>query len=153
MLAAQLSRLRSHNTTGRYGSVIGHASSHMPKDSYTYTLKTLLRQPRAQRPRFDYVYIDAAHEWHHDGFAFLLIDKMLNVGGVMELDDYGWSIGSSPTANPKVRPKVALEYPQSQIDEAQVKEVVDLLIKGNPRYVELLPNRIYRKVSSEYEQP
>lgn len=51
-----------------------------------------------------------------------------------------------------VRPKVALEYPQSQIDEPQVKEVVDLLIKGNPRYVELLPNRIYRKIRSEYEQ-
>ena len=153
VLDAQLTRMRALNTTGRYGTIVAHANSHLQKDSYTYSLKVLLRQPRSQRPTFDYVYIDGAHEWHHDGFAFLLLDKMLNVGGVVELDDYDWSISNSPTVNPAVRPKVALEYTPSQIAEAQVKEIVDLLIKGNPRYVELLPNRIYRKISSEYEQP
>ena len=37
-------------------------------------------------------YLDGAHEWHHDGFAHLLIDLMLRPGGIIEFDDYWWHV-------------------------------------------------------------
>ena len=60
-----------------YGSIVVDGNSHAIRDSYTYTLKELLKLPPADRPTFDFVYLDGAHEWHHDGLAFLLIDLML----------------------------------------------------------------------------
>ena len=35
-----------------------------------------------------------------DWFAFVLIDKLLKVGGYIEFDDYEWAIGTSPTCSP-----------------------------------------------------
>ena len=157
VLSAQMVRLRRHNSTGTgtgtYATVVPHPNSHLPKDSYTYSLKALLRLPAAARPVFDYVYIDAAHEWQHDGFAFLLLDKMLRDGGIMEFDDYEWSFANSPTVMHENGDSVRLQYPPSQISEPQVKEVVDLLVATNPRYVTLKRGRIYRKLRSEYIQP
>lgn len=63
-----------------YGRVITEGNSHKLRDSYTYSLKRLLEMDSASRPVFDYVYLDGAHEWHHDGFAHLLIDLMLRPG-------------------------------------------------------------------------
>ena len=62
------------------GSVIAMRHTDKAKDSYTYSLKELLRT--RPRPVFDYAYIDAEYEWHRDGFSFLLVDKLLRVGGV-----------------------------------------------------------------------
>ena len=55
-------------------------------------------------PIFDFCYIDGTHDWYNDGFAFLLVDKLLKPGGMIIFDDYNWSFGSSPSMqeSPKV---------------------------------------------------
>jgi len=146
--AAALGRCNQTRAGGRrFASVVTHGNSVRSKDSYAYSIKRLLRLPPGQRPTFDYVYIDAAHEWLHDGFAFLLLDKMLRPGGVVEFDDYSWTIGGSPTAGPRVRR--AGTHTEEQMQEAQVKEVVDLLVKPNPRYVMVEKDRTFRKLRDE----
>jgi len=132
------------NRTGGYATVVTHGNSPKAKDSYAYSIKRLLRLPAAQRPVFDYVYIDGAHEWMHDGFAFLLMDMMLRPGGVVDFDDYAWSIASSATAGPRARADG--KYTEEQMNEPQVKEVVDLLVLTNPRYSTVETNRRYVKL-------
>lgn len=44
-----------------------------------------------------------------DGFAFVLIDKLLKVGGYIEFDDYEWTIGTSPTCSPTNNKQLILQ--------------------------------------------
>lgn len=48
-------------------------------------------------PIVDFCYIDGAHDWNVDGFAFLLVDKLLKSGGGIIFDDVYWSFGISPS--------------------------------------------------------
>ena len=53
--------------------------------SYTWKLMRMLEQ--AERPVFDFCYIDAAHTWDDTGFAFFLVDELLRPGGWLLFDD------------------------------------------------------------------
>ena len=86
-----------------------------------------------------------AHTWHHDALAFLLIDRLLRPDGHVDFDDYEWSLQRSPTLNPNVFPKTAEWYSDEQIASRQVKQVVDLLVRRDPRYTEVVKNRVFRK--------
>lgn len=118
-------------------------------DSYNWTLACLL-MGRQGRPMYDYIYLDGAHTLFHDGLCFFLCDKLLNPGGVLELDDYGWSYGKSPTGNPDINPGLRDFMTDEQINTTQVALVVELFIKNNPSYREVLPNRVYQKSASPF---
>jgi hypothetical protein len=47
--------------------------------------------------------------------------------------------------NPAAFPEVEQLYTDDQIDSAQVALVVDLLVKLDPAYEEVVPNKIFRK--------
>ena len=111
-------------------------------DSYNWSLAHCLMEQLT----YDLVFIDGAHSWHHDGMAFLLIDKMLPPGGVIVFDDIEWSVATSTTMNPAVFPEVTEQYTEDQIDAIQVKMIIELLVKPDPRYEEIIPNKAYRKV-------
>jgi hypothetical protein len=49
--------------------------------------------------------------------------------------------------NPAVFPDVERLYTGEQIDEPQVALVVDLLVRRDPRYTEVIPNKVFRKVA------
>ena len=53
--------------------------------SYTWRLMKLIEEN--PEPIFDFCYIDCAHDWYNDGFAFLLVDKLLKPGGWIFFDD------------------------------------------------------------------
>lgn len=93
--------------------------------------------------RFDYVYIDGAHTWAVDGFAFLLCDMLLKPGGCIEFDDYHWTLRNS-SLDPRRVPETAQFYPPDQIATPQVRDIVELLAGGRG-YAEVAPRRIYRK--------
>jgi predicted O-methyltransferase YrrM len=63
--------------------------------SYTWHLKRHLNEYRAQP--FDFVFIDGAHNWDTDGFAFYLVSSMLKAGGWILFDDLNWSYATSPS--------------------------------------------------------
>jgi hypothetical protein len=129
-----------------HDNVVVHGNSRKLLDSYNWSLMKLLRE--SAEPVFDYVFLDGAHTWAVDGFAFFLIDRLLKVGGYLDLDDYGWSLGQSPTMNPDVFPMTGELHTDEQIGERQVALVVDLLVRRDPRYEQVVGNRIFRKASA-----
>jgi predicted O-methyltransferase YrrM len=124
-------------------NVFTHANSRRLLDSYNWSLMQLLQGSKT--PIFDYVFVDGAHTWAHDALAFFLIDRLLQPGGHIDFDDYTWTLRSSPSMNPAAFPEVEQFYTDDQIDTAQVALVVDLLVRADPAYEEVVPNKIFRK--------
>jgi len=126
-----------------HGNVFAYPNSRRLLDSYNWSLMRLLEDRKA--PIFDYVFVDGAHTWAHDALAFFLIDRLLQPGGYIDFDDYPWTLRNSPSMNPAAFPEVEQLYTDDQIDAAQVALVVDLLVKLDPAYDEVVPNKIFRK--------
>jgi len=112
-------------------------------DSYCWQLGKVLEEYRS--PIYDYVYLDGSHTWTFDALAFLLVDRLLKVGGQIEFDDYAWTLSRSRVFRPKRYRRTRYDYTKEQITTQQVAMVVDLLVKTDPRYTELIPNRLYQK--------
>jgi predicted O-methyltransferase YrrM len=126
-----------------YTNVIAHPNSHKTMDSYNWSIMKLLQSH--DQPIFDYVFIDGAHTWAIDALTFLLIDKLLKVGGYVDFDDYEWTMKDSPSMNPVSFPPVKKMYTDEQISTAQVGLIVDLLTRRDPRYTEVVRNKIFQK--------
>jgi predicted O-methyltransferase YrrM len=125
------------------GRVVAHANSRRTLDSYNWSLMRLLREGRAGT--FDYVFLDGAHTWAHDALAFLLVDRLLKPGGHVDFDDYSWTLARSPSMNPDAFPPTRELYSDEQIEVPQVALVVDLLVRSDPRYEEVVENKLFRK--------
>jgi predicted O-methyltransferase YrrM len=136
---AVLARLRAAGHPG----VVGHANSRRLMDSYNWALMRVLRERGG--PVYDYVFLDGAHTWAHDALAFLLVDRLLLPGGYIDFDDYNWTLRASPSMNPQAFPDVERLYSEEQIDTCQVALVVDLLVRGNTGYEEVVENKVFRK--------
>lgn len=130
-----------------FKNVHSFGSSAKLLDSYNWPLSHLLE--RKAGDIFDYCFIDGAHTWNVDALTFFLVDRLLAVGGLIDFDDYDWCLGKSPTLAPHLFPKTAEFYTSEQIDDQQVKRVVDLLVKTSPRYETILENKIYRKIAHD----
>jgi predicted O-methyltransferase YrrM len=97
--------------------------------SYTWRLMRLLQED--PEPRFDLCYIDGAHDWFVDGFAFFLVDRLLRPGGWIVFDDMHWTYAGSPALGQTNRVK---EMPHDERTAPQVRLVYDLLVKTHPNY-------------------
>ena len=97
--------------------------------SYTWRLMRLLQQDPT--PRFDLCYLDGAHDWFVDGFAFFLVDRLLRPNGWIILDDMNWTYATSPALRHTER---VSSMPQDERTTPQVRLVYDLLIKTHPGY-------------------
>lgn len=143
-VVAELSKAGFHN-------IVGHGNSRKLFDSYNWSLMRVLQQHRT--PVYDYVFLDGAHVWALDALAFFVLDRLLKPGGYIDFDDYRWSLAKSPTLNPVAFPMTAEMYTDEQIKERQVKLVVDLLVRRDSRYEEVVKNKIFRKLPSATVQP
>jgi predicted O-methyltransferase YrrM len=140
-------RLKAECSPLAAANVVMHGNSTKLLDSYNWSLAKLLVKP--DRPPFDYVFIDGAHTWNVDALTFFLVDRLLAVGGYVDFDDYNWSLARSPTLAPGIFAKTAEFYTAEQIEDRQVKRVVDTLVKPHPRYVSVKENKIYRKLADD----
>jgi hypothetical protein len=75
-----------------------------------------------------------------------LIDRLLKVGGYVDFDDYHWSLTRSGTQNPTILPTTKRMYTPEQIETPHVALIVDLLVKRDARYVEVVKEKIFQKV-------
>ncbi|WP_129662647.1 class I SAM-dependent methyltransferase [Phytoactinopolyspora endophytica] len=100
--------------------------------SYTWELMKLLDQD--PQPTFDFAYIDGGHTWDVSGFAFFLVDLLLEPGGWVLFDDLDWTLGGSK--HMRKQPWVK-ELPEEQRSTPQVRKVFELLVKPHPGYVEV----------------
>jgi predicted O-methyltransferase YrrM len=124
-------------------NVVAHPNSRRLFDSYNWSLMQVLAA--TDGPAFDYVFIDGAHTWAHDALAFALVDRLMAPGGFVDFDDYPWTLRASPSMNPEAFPEVEQLYSDEQIDARQVALVVDLLVRRDPRYEEVVADKLFRK--------
>jgi len=96
---------------------------------YTWELLRLLELK--PRPSFDLIFIDGAHLWKIDGFAFFLCDKLLAENGYLIMDDISWSMSknSDPNSNEWTE-----KYSEEEQATNQLQKVFDLLVKEHPSY-------------------
>jgi predicted O-methyltransferase YrrM len=97
--------------------------------SYIWRLMIMLEE--YPTPQFDLCYIDGAHNWFTDGFAFFLVDKLLRPGGWVVFDDLDWTYDTSPTL--KNTPFVK-SMPHDERTTSQIRKVYELLVKPHPYY-------------------
>jgi hypothetical protein len=124
-----------------YRNVVGFGNTTKHWDSYNWSL---LRQiERTDGPIYDYIYLDGSHIFMHDGLAFFLCDRLLKVGGCINFDDYYWSVSRSKWMGEQRHEFMTDE----QIDTQNIKLLVDLLVVTNPRYEEVVPQKVFRKIA------
>lgn len=99
--------------------------------SYTWRMMKMLQEDPT--PRFDFCYLDGAHSWFVDGFAFFLVDRLLKPGGWILFDDMDWSYASSPTLRDT---ETVQKMPADEREAHQMSLVFDLLVKTHPNYSE-----------------
>ena len=136
------------NLSGRlkdagFKNVIPWGCSYRYLDSYNWSLRNLIEQQRDLR--FDYIYLDGAHTWAIDALTFFLCDTLLNVGGYMTFDDYHWRLRGS-SLDPVRVPLTAELYTDEQVDDLQVKAIVDLLVRRRGNYREIVKDRLFQKM-------
>ena len=98
-------------------------------NSYLWRLMKMLEEDPT--PRFDLCYLDGAHNWFVDGFAFFLVDKLMKPGGWIIMDDlefrYDRSQGLQGT-------ETLANMPKEERECQQLRKVYELLIKTQPGY-------------------
>ncbi len=101
--------------------------------TYVWELMRLIEEQGHEgvcRPSFDFCFIDGAHTWAVDGFAFFLVDKLLRPGGWVLFDDLCWAPGID------MPPETAWVGDLSDEERAtpQMTKVFDLLVRQHGRY-------------------
>ncbi len=102
--------------------------------SYIWELRKLIKHNIENPDKaklFDFCFIDGAHSFETDGFAFLLVDKLLNDGGIILFDDINWSYASSPTLKDTDFVK---QMSDEERNAEQINDVLELLVATNPNY-------------------
>jgi predicted O-methyltransferase YrrM len=97
--------------------------------SFTWELKRLLEAE--ERPQFDFIFLDAGHDWDVTGFAFFLVDLLLVPGGWLLFDDLNWSYAASPSLRDKPS---TLAIPEEERNAQQVRAVFDTLVARHGGY-------------------
>ena len=113
------------------------------RTNYCWNLINLVNTIK-EEDKFDYVYLDGSHDLTIDGFAFLLLDKLLKVNGYIEFDDYNWTFNKQHDNESNNR--YLNMYTKKQINTPHIKIIVDKLVKNNPNYISIETNRIYKKI-------
>lgn len=107
-----------------------YVTVHYEPRSYTWRLMKLIEA----RGTFDFCYIDGAHSWDADGFAFFLVEKLLRPGGWLLFDDLDWTHEQHML---RVAPKVPdwlARIPEEEMKTPQVRKVWELLVKPHPAF-------------------
>lgn len=104
-----------------------YATIYYEPTSYLWRLMKMLEEH--SEPMFDLCYLDGAHTWITDGFAFFLVDRLLKPGGWMIFDDLDWTFAKSMADDNNVK-----KMPQEQRETAQVRKIYELLVKPHPDY-------------------
>jgi predicted O-methyltransferase YrrM len=99
---------------------------------YTWRLMKFLEAGRAGT--FDFIYLDGAHAWAPDGFAFLLGKRLLRPGGWILFDDINWTF-ESPALE---RFDFVRRMSPEERHTPQVRKIWDLLVRPDPDFDELI---------------
>ena len=109
------------------------------KTSYTWFLKKKIEERSDSdncKPVYDFCYIDGCKNWTVDGYAFFLVDKLLNSNGWVVFDDYDWSYKKKQQKSGDTATD-GIEHSQMSRDEfetPQIQTVFQLVVMQHPDY-------------------
>lgn len=105
------------------------------KNSYTWFLEKEIERntkDNACKTAFDFCFIDGAKNWTIDGFAFFLVDKLLNENGWILFDDYQWTY--SAYSKQILDGIIIRELSEDQASTPNIKLIFNLLVMQHPNY-------------------
>jgi len=123
-----------------YLNIFAHGNTRRYWDSYHWSLAKMLDATR--HPIFDYAYLDGSHLLLHDLPAFVILDKLVKLGGFIEFDDYEWKFENS-TWMKNIRHQYITD---EHAAVPNVKMLVDIFVKDNPRYLMVTNNRLFQRI-------
>ncbi|MBL4639046.1 MAG: class I SAM-dependent methyltransferase [Kordiimonadaceae bacterium] len=94
---------------------------HYEQRSHLWRLMKLIEEGR----KFDFCYLDAGHMWDDTGFAFFLVDKLLNDGGLILFDDLNWVAETGGWYK---------DWPEEERKTPAVERTWTLLVMQHPNY-------------------
>jgi predicted O-methyltransferase YrrM len=102
-----------------------------PYSTYTWFLKEVIEERSDAagncEPLYDFCYLDGAHDWHIDGLAVMLVEKLLKPEGWLLLDDIDWHI-------PPDTRQIELRLSEPERVAPPMKVVWDLLVRQHPSF-------------------
>ena len=104
--------------------------------SYTWELMRLIQANTTDyrcNPQFDFCFVDGAHNWDTDGFAFFLVEKLLKPGGWLVFDDLDWTYATCLHLSPVDADVASLMSPEEQ-STPQIRGVFELLVRQHPGF-------------------
>lgn len=105
--------------------------------TYIWELRNIIKKQTHNgqcTPIYDFCFIDGAHNWETDGFAFFLVDKLLKPGGWILFDDLVWTYSSSKSL---ANFNWVKNMPEEEKNTPQVKDIIELLASQHPNYQNL----------------
>jgi predicted O-methyltransferase YrrM len=138
-LVTTIDRVSARSLTPNIDDVLHHldlvryAEPIFSESSYTWELMRLLERFTVDGtvvPAYDLCFVDGAHTWDVDGFAFFLVDKLLTEDSWIVFDDVHWTHHASPTRSTDA----LAEMPEDERTTAQISKVFDLLVRQHPAY-------------------
>lgn len=102
--------------------------------SYNWELMKLIKEQsdgEECKPIFDFCYIDGAHSWETDGFAFFLVEKLLKHGGWILFDDLYWTYDTSASLK---KTKWVKNMPVDEKSTPQVERIFSLLVSQQKNF-------------------
>ena len=108
--------------------------------SYTWWLKERVaeRSDAAGNvdPCFDFVYLDGSKNWTIDGFAVVLVEKLLRPGGWLLLDDLDWTYAQDPRRQ-ATDGIVHRELSEPERVQPHLRAVFELIVAQHPSFTDL----------------
>ena len=101
--------------------------------TYIWELRKILKNNLSKniKQNFDFCFIDGAHSFETDGFAFYLVDLLLNENGIILFDDIDWSYQKSPTLR---NSNFVKNMSEDEKNAEQIRDVLELLVASHPNY-------------------
>ena len=103
--------------------------------SYNWFLKERVEERSDEQgncePIYDFCYIDGAHEWTIDGFAVVLVEKLLRPNGWLALDDLSWSYAAEGLNSEQ------LGLSDAERRASHVRAIFELIVKQHPNFTNL----------------
>lgn len=102
--------------------------------SYNWELMKFIEQNTKDNnctPIFDFCFIDGAHNWETDGFAFFLVDKLLKKDSLILFDDLYWSYSESKGLKDT---DFVNNMASDEKNTPQVELIIKYLVAQHPNY-------------------
>jgi predicted O-methyltransferase YrrM len=115
----------------------GLVTIHREVNSYTWFLKKKIASQSRNgvcRPCYDFCFIDGAKNWTIDGFAFFLVDKLLNQNGWILFDDYSFTYEKYLKRREVLDGITIRQLGPDERAEPHVQLIYELLVRQHPAY-------------------